>query len=121
MDWIMFMEQAQEALERFNAAEYAVVFQQLEKESVPLFDALDEPDTEAQTLLDTRPIKEMDCRSWHQEQAYHVPLLQAYLCHASDSSRYRHLYRFKDAYPQERFYNSDIRRPGQRKEKGNRR
>ena len=53
MDWIMFMEQAQEALERFNAAEYAVVFQQLEKESVPLFDALDEPDTEAQTLLDT--------------------------------------------------------------------
>ena len=53
MDWIMFMEQAQEALERFNAAEYAVIFQQLEKESVPLFDALDEPDTEAQTLLDT--------------------------------------------------------------------
>lgn len=53
MDWIMFMEQAQDALERFNAAEYAVVFQQLEKESVPLFDALDEPDTEAQTLLDT--------------------------------------------------------------------
>ena len=52
MDWITFVERAQEALEQFNAAEYAAAFQRLEEESAALFDALQAPGAEAQTLLD---------------------------------------------------------------------
>ncbi len=57
MDWIMFMEQAQDALEHFNAAEYAAAFQRLEEESAALFDALEAPGAEAQTLLDTLEVR----------------------------------------------------------------
>lgn len=57
MDWITFVDRAQDALEQFNAAEYAAAFQRLEEESAALFDALETPGAEAQTLLDTLEVR----------------------------------------------------------------
>ena len=57
MDLIELIDRAQEALAQFNAAEYADAFIRFEKDSAPLFDALADPASEAQALLDRLEIR----------------------------------------------------------------
>ena len=69
MDLIELIDRAQEALAQFNAAEYADAFIRFEQDSAPLFDALADPASEAQALLDRLEIRGQALEKREQKKA----------------------------------------------------
>ena len=69
MDLIELIDRAQEALAQFNAAEYADAFIRFEQDSAPLFDALADPASEAQALLDRLEVRRQALAKREQKKA----------------------------------------------------